>query len=84
MDIITEQRKDWTAIREYNYYQKHKRIIDELGTATENMKTPAHEAFIKEMTWKTKYREIIEPLMNKITANIEIIRPQNTDQTMGK
>ena len=84
LDIITEQRQDWTAIREYNYYQKHKRVIDELGTATENMKIPAHQAFIKEMAWKTNYREIIEPLMHKITANTEIIRPQNTDQTMGK
>lgn len=30
---------NWMCLREYEYYQEHKRVIDQLGTATKNMKT---------------------------------------------
>lgn len=37
-------QETWARLREYQYYQEHKDVIDQLGTATENMKIPHEQA----------------------------------------
>ncbi|MBO5229235.1 MAG: hypothetical protein J6B20_00330 [Clostridia bacterium] len=43
-NCIKSLRKVWLERREYDYYQKHKSIIDELGLATDTMKISTRAA----------------------------------------
>ncbi len=53
-DKYQSKENYWLLLREYEYYQDHKDIIDELGTATETMK--ATETQVK--TWRRMVKKI--------------------------
>lgn len=45
LDLVKQDhRQTWLAYREYEYYQAHQTVIDELGTATANMDLTPTEA----------------------------------------
>jgi len=52
-------KDSWLRQREYQYYQEHQAVIDELGLATPNMKINAKEVAMLDQqvqTWNSHYQ----------------------------
>ena len=52
MDMEKEYHDIWLRLREYEYYQAHQKVIDELGTDTASMHMPMNE--VTELLRKAK------------------------------
>lgn len=60
-----QYREIWLKLREYQYYYDHKAIIDELGTATDNMKMSTDEACqlaVQAAHWHQRYKNFTTSL----------------------
>ena len=93
LDRVAAQRYKWKALRERQYYEKHQRIIDELGLVTDNMKISYHQAYEREIEWQHQYETNIIPIWDlaytqtdeQINAPIwEIGYSGIEEQNMGK
>lgn len=66
LDQMGAQYRDlWLKLREYRYYGDHQAIIDELGTATENMKMSPDQACqlnVQAAQWYKRYKNFTSPL----------------------
>jgi len=51
---ILSLRHDWLIMHEYDYYRRHRGIIDELGLATDNMQMSLQEICPIKMNWQHK------------------------------
>ena len=71
LDKISALRPEWKNLREKHYYDKHERIIDELGLATENMKMSKEESYARYNAWQDKYQDTIFPVWNIAYAKTE-------------
>ena len=66
IERVYGQRKTYQAIQEYDYYKKHNKIIDELGTKTDNMRMKPEEVAAKRYYLRNKYLELTGPLLNNV------------------
>ncbi len=72
-----QYRAIWVKLREYRYYFDHQPIIDELGTATDNMKMSTDEAFqlnMEAVQWHKRYQEFTKPLSRATDLTAEPTR----------
>ena len=65
-------RKLWLRYREYEYYQRHKSVINELGLATDNMKISHKDADKLYYKMQSAYREMTTCLIHDQTNNPDL------------
>ena len=75
--------QNWVRLREYDYYQKHRDIVDAMGTATEYMKMDFdkhHCVEVKESLLNQLYRNTIKECCTYLNQNfkLEEIYPTKT------
>ena len=63
---VSAMRNEWIALRENEYYQKHKAVIDFLDLATYDMKLKPREIQLRKRTFDDKYSQITAPLFDKL------------------
>ncbi len=63
---VSAMRNEWIALRENEYYQKHKAVIDFLDSATYDMKLKPREIQLRKRTFDDKYSQITAPLFDKL------------------
>lgn len=83
LDNITAQRSEWVGFREKHYYERHKKIINELDLATPNMKVPNEDVYEKETAWQRQYQTNIIPVWDLIynqSENYQITKKQQIQE----
>ncbi len=63
---VSAMRNEWIALRENEYYKKHKAVIDFLDSATYDMKLKPREIQLRKRTFDDKYSQITAPLFDKL------------------
>lgn len=63
---VSAMRNEWIALRENEYYKKHKAVIDFLDLATYDMKLKPREIQLRKRTFDDKYSQITAPLFDKL------------------
>lgn len=75
-DKVIASYDGWKAVRTFEYGQRYGKIINEHGTATQDMKIKPSEAMLRSRAWYNNYQQIIKPVYS-------CTRPKD-DLFMGK
>lgn len=77
-DKVLASFDGWRAIRIFEYGQRHKSIIDELGTATTDMKISPREAMLRSRAWYGNYQNMTQPIYDMMNVkNTDFGKEQN-------